>query len=150
MEEKFEKLIKKDEHQVFVLCCHAYFPFNFFRHPWFVLNDKGEISRWEIRHDINKKDQSHLFINNQPPFEGINKTFLISSKWQAQLIGSIEGEIAKEVITFIKNSKENYSYIKKYFLSGPNSNTYVKWVLDKYPEFKIKLSWRFIGKSYKM
>lgn len=146
---KFEKLIKKDEYQVFVLCCPAYFPFNFFRHPWFVLNDKGKISRWEVRHSINKKDQSHLFVDNQPPFEGINKTILINSKWQTQLIGSIEGEIAKEVINYIKNTKENYISFNKYNWNGPNSNTYVESILNKFPEFKIKLSSRFIGKNFK-
>lgn len=146
---EFEKLIKKDEYQVFVLCCPAYFPFNFLRHPWFVLNDKGKISRWEVRHSINKKDQSHLFVDNQPPFEGINKTVLINSKWQAQFMGNIEGDIAKEAINYIKNTTENYIYCNKYNLSGPNSNTYVRWILDKFPEFKIKLPWRFIGKNYK-
>ena len=146
---EFEKLIKKDEYQVFVLCCPAYFPFNFFRHPWFVLNDKGKISRLEVRHSINKKDQSHLFVDNQPPFEGINKTILVNNKWKAKLLGSVEGDIAKNVIEYIKNTQINYPYKNKYCWNGPNSNTYVRWILDQFPEFKIKLSARFIGKNYK-
>jgi hypothetical protein len=148
--EEFEKLINKEEYQVFVLCCPAYFPFNFLRHPWVVISKKGGISRWEIRHDINKENGTHLFINNQPPFEGINKTIFVTSKWNAKLLGFVEGDVAKNVIDYIEKSKENYPYLNKYSGCGPNSNTYIQWILNKFPEFKINLSWRFIGKSYKM
>jgi len=146
--EKFEKLIDKNKYQVFIFYCSAYFPFNFFRHPWVVLNDKGDISRLEIRHYINKENKTHLFINNQKIFEGINKTIFIKSKWRANLLDFIEGEVALSIIYFIEKSKENYPYINKYFSCGPNSNTYIQWILNKFPEFKIKLSWQFIGKNY--
>jgi len=149
-EEKFEKLIDKEKNQVFIMCCPAYFPFNFFQHPWVVINKKGELSRWEIRHNLNKENQMHLYINNQPPFEGINKTIFIKSKWKASLLGFVEGEVALNAINFIEKSKENYHYLNKYSGGGPNSNTYVQWILNKFPDFNIKLSWRFIGKSYKM
>jgi len=148
--DKFEKSINKDKYQVFIMCCPAYFPFNFFRHPWIILNRKGDISRWEIRYNPNKKNGTHLFINNQLPFEGINKTVFIKSKWNAILLGLIEEDIALDVIDFIEKSIESYPYINKYTGCGPNSNTYIQWILNKFPEFKIKLSWRFIGKSYKI
>ena len=57
---QFEKLIDKNKYQVFVFYCPAYFPFNFFKHPWFVINKKGEISRYEIRDAFNKKNNSYL------------------------------------------------------------------------------------------
>ena len=50
----FEQLEKNDEYQVFVFDSSAYFPFNFARHPWFILNKKGVISRWEVRQERNK------------------------------------------------------------------------------------------------
>ena len=146
----FEDLVDKEKYQVFIFSFPAYFPFNFFRHPWFVLNKKGEISRWEIRHFINKENGTYLYVNNQKPFEGINKSIFVKSKWKACFIGSIEGEIALSAIEFIKKSKDNYPYVNKYMGYGPNSNTYVQWVLNKFPEFKIKLSWRFIGKNFKV
>lgn len=149
----FENLIKKDKYQVFVFCCPTYFPFNFARHPWFVVNKNGEVSRWEIKHTRNKKDKNYLFINNQPLFQGINITFFVKRFWKAKMLGYIEGDensVANKTVEFIENSKKNYPYCDKYSFLGPNSNTYVQNVLNKFPEFKIKLGWRFIGKSYKV
>jgi hypothetical protein len=145
----FVDLVDKDEYQVFVLCCPAYFPFNFFRHPWFVINKKGEISRWEVQHFLNKENKSYLYKNFRKPFEGIEMTFFIKRKYKANLLGSLDGPIAEKVIKCIEDSQSNYPYRNKYSLIGPNSNTYIQWVLDQFPEFKIKLSFRFIGKNYK-
>lgn len=33
-----------------------------------------------------------------------------------------------------------------YKLTGPNSNTYTQWVLNKFPEWDIKLPWNAFGK----
>lgn len=152
-EDSFQSLINKDKYQVFILDCPAYFPINFAKHPWFVLNKKGEISRWEIRHILNKKNSSHLFVNNQPPFQGINVIFFIKKYfWKVKFLAMIEGDensIAKKAIDFIESSKDNYPYYNRYFGIGPNSNTYVQNVLNNFPEFNIKLSWRFIGKDFK-
>lgn len=147
---KFDNLIDKDKYQVFVFCCPAYFPFNFFRHPWFVINKKGEISRYEIRDTFNKKNHSYLLINNQPPFEGITKTFFVDKKWDATLLGSVEGDIAQKIIMTIEYTPSEYPYCNNYSGVGPNSNTYLRWVLNKFPEFKIHLSWRFIGKDFRV
>jgi len=146
----FENLINKDKYQVFIMYCPAYLPFNFFRHPWLVVNKKGEISRWEIRHSINKEKQTHLFINNQKPFEGINKTIFIKSRWGASLLCLVEDDVAMKIISLIENTEKSYPYCNNYYFNGPNSNTYLQWVLNNFPELKIKLSWRFIGKNYKI
>lgn len=145
---KFENLIDKNKYQVFVFCCPAYIPFHFFRHPWFVINKKGEISRYEIRHTLNKTNNNHLFINNQPPFEGIQKTLFVKEKWEASLLGSVEGDLAHKMIVAIEYTPQEYPYCHNYSGIGPNSNTYLQWILNKFPEFKIKLSWRFIGKDF--
>lgn len=147
---KFDNLIDKDKYQVFVFCCPAYFPFNFFRHPWFVINKKGEISRYEIRHYINKRNNSYIFINKQPPFEGINKTLFVNKKWDASLLGSIEDDLAQKIIMTIEYSPSEYPHRNNYSGLGPNSNTYLQWVLNKFPEFKVQLSWRFIGKDFRV
>ena len=149
--ENFENLINKNKYQVFVFCCPALFPFSFAKHPWFVLNKKGEIHIYEIA-DF-KTNFSHLNKDTRPFFRGIEyvRSFKIFSK--AKLLGFIEGEessVAQEAVEFIENSEKNYPYCKKYFLLGPNSNTYVQWVLNKFPEFNIKLSWKFIGKNFKI
>lgn len=146
--DQIKEKIDKNKNQVFILCCPAYFPFNFFRHPWLVLNKKGVISRWEVRHSAHTGTKNHLFVNNQSPFEGINKSFFIKSKWKPKLLKKVEGELAEEIISFVENSKENYPYVYKYKGVGPNSNTYIQWVLNKFSDIDLKLSWRFIGKQY--
>ena len=146
--EKFEELINKDEYQVFVFCCPAYFPFNYFRHPWFVLNKKGEISRWEVHQKFNKLNSCHLYINNQKPFVGIRKSFFLNRYWESSFLGNINGDTAKKAIELIQCSVINYPFCKKYSYFGPNSNTYLQWILNKFPDFKIKLSKRFIGKDF--
>jgi hypothetical protein len=72
--------------------------------------------------------------------------------WRPRLLGSLEGQdgsTAERVIRFVEASKDKYPYLDKYFLLGPNSNTYVQWVLDKFPEFNIRLGRFFIGRNYK-
>jgi hypothetical protein len=152
-DQSFENLINKDKYQVFLFYCPVSFPLNFAMHPWFVLNKKGILSRYEIKRTKNEK--GYFYINNAPPFEGFPVIYLFFSNFlfKSNLLGKIEGDedsSAFKAIEFIENSEKFYPYCKKYFLPGPNSNTYVQWVLDKFPEFNIKLNWRFIGKNYKI
>src|SRR3989344_8628629 len=71
--ENFSNLVNKDKYQVFVLGCRAHFPFGFFRHAWFVVNEKGKLWRIEVRHYKNKSapELGHLFLDVLPPFDGI-------------------------------------------------------------------------------
>ena len=149
---EFENIIKKDKYQVFIFACPAFIPFNFARHPWFVINKKGEIHRYEIG-DI-KINNSYLHVDVFPPFRGIEYTRLIKNHfWKAKTLGLIEGDensIAERIIKFIEDSNNNYPYCNKYYLLGPNSNTYAQNVLNKFPEFRVKLNWRFVGKNFKV
>lgn len=154
--QNFENLINKDKYQVFVFYGPTSFPINLARHPWFVLNKKGEISRWEVMHFKSKNDKSleYIHLNERPPFHGnyiIYPSKLLNSK--TKLMGYIEGDEesnAKKAIEFIENSTQTYPYYDRYNFLGPNSNTYLQNVLNKFPEFNIKLSWQFIGKNYKI
>jgi len=154
VEQDFFNLIKEDKYQVFVLACRAHVPLGFFYHSWFVTNKKGLASRWEVRHFKNKekKDWGYLYLNSQSPFQGVG-VFRYSKKHfrVVNLLGFIEGgegSTAQQAIEYIEKSKETYAYLSKYSLIGPNSNTFVEWVLDRFPEFNIKLPWRFLGKEY--
>jgi hypothetical protein len=150
--QNFEGLIKTDKYQVFVFCCPALIPVNFARHPWFVLNKKGEVSRYEINYL--KKNNSYLLKDCLPPFQGIEyASFIKNHFWKAKLLGFIEGDedsVAQKAIEFIENSQNTYPHCDKYRLWGPNSNTYAQNILNKFPEFNIHLSWRFIGKNFKI
>lgn len=153
--EQFQKLLKPDNLQVFLMICPGNIPFNFARHPFFVVNKRGVLSRWELlfRWDKQEPDWGHIHLNFLPPFQGIG-VFPFQKKfyWKADSIGSVEGEedsTAKQIIDFLEKSPYTYPFRNHFFLTGPNSNTYVQWVLDHFPEFNVKLPWNSFGKDYK-
>ena len=155
--ENLEKLLQNDRNQVFLFTCAATVPFMFARHPWFVVNRKGVISRWEIFWQANKSTENcwqHLHKNFYPPFQGIEKFFFTNDYfWKhVKLVGSVEGDsgsIAERMADFLERSPERYPFCNTYALRGPNSNTYVQWVLDAFPDARLSLPWNAIGKSFK-
>ena len=154
--EDFNKLVKKDRFQVFLFTCSASMPLSFARHYWFVCVKKGQISRWEVlfRKNRCKTSWGHLHLNFLTPFKGIEIIpFYEKFFWKARLAGYIDGKadsIAKKMVNFIENSNKNYPYCYKYSLTGPNSNTYIQWVISHFSEFKLTLSWNSFGKHYKI
>jgi hypothetical protein len=151
----FKNLIKKDSYQVFLFSSPAHIPLSVFIHPWFVINKKGVISRFEVRYKYNRNQPNlgHIHVNNLPPFSGIEVfSFLNHPYWNASLIGTLEGgggSPAHKMCEFIEKSQFTYKDKNKYFLFGPNSNTYVQWILDNSPEFTAKLPWNALGNNYK-
>lgn len=151
----FQKLVKQSGYQIFLFICPASIPFNFAIHPWFVCVKNGEISRWEVRYTKNKLNPDigkHLHQNFLPPFSGINMITNVTKWffWDAKLLGHIEGgenSAAENMYNFIEKSKDKYPYRNKYLLWGPNSNTYVQWVLNRFPNFPAKLPWNAFGKQ---
>ncbi len=145
-----EKLIKKDDYQVFVLCCPANLPFVFAVHPWIVCNEKGCVSRWEVLFRSNKdKTWGHLHLNHFSSFSGIEiLPFFERWVWGSKLLKVVEGDAAKMMIDFVKLSRDNYPH-KNYSLTKKNSNTYVQWVLNNFPEIKLKLPWNAFGRNGK-
>jgi len=152
--EEFDKLIDKNKYQVFVFTCRAVLPFFFARHPWFVINKKGMISRWDVNFRKNrcKTAWNHLHKNLLPPTQGIAVIpYLDKIFWKSKLLDYKEGQensVISKAVNFIENSNNSYPYCNEYRLLGPNSNTYAQWVLNKFPELNIKLPWNSIGKNY--
>jgi len=150
----FGKLLKKDKYQVFFFSCPAMIPFNLGLHYWFVINKKGKISRWEIlsRKNLAKKSWGHIHLNILPPTKGLKKFKFSKKYWDSKLENFIEGNknsLAKKMMDFIEKSPKQYKYKNKFNLVfGPNSNTFIQWILDKFSESNFKLSWRAIGKNY--
>ena len=150
--QEFENLINKDKYQVFIFSCPVNLLVGFARHPWFVLNKKRKTSRWEIMW-FKEVNGTYLHKNTQFLFQDFYISFFIKKYfWKAKLLAYIEGNensVAQKAIEFIEDSRKNYPYCNKYsFIIGPNSNTYAQWVLNRFPEFNIKLSWNFIGKRF--
>ena len=140
------------KHQVFLYICPGNLPFSFAPHPWFIINKQGIVTRWEVlfRKLQHKTKWGHLYMNLFPPFQGIEIIpFVEKYFWTAKLLGQIEGATAAKIAEFIEKSPSLYPYCEKYFLAGPNSNTYAQWILDNCPEFQVKLPWNSIGSRYK-
>ncbi len=153
-EQIFNKLIKKDKYQVFLFGSKCTIPILFANHPWFVVSKKGRISRWEVLMipEGCKSSWNHLHLNFLPPTTGINIIpYNLNYRWQSKLLGMIEGtksSLVKKVIDVIENSPTNYPFNKKYSLFSPNSNSYVQWVLNQFPETNLNLPWNSFGKQY--
>ena len=148
--EEFEKLIDKDKYQVFIVRSPASLPFIFSVHPQLVVNKKGEISRYEIRHYFSK-DNTYLHIDAQPPFQGLPLVWPVQKFFQrASLVKMIEGDEnskAKQLADVIENSRKSYPFLRKYAFLGANCATYVAWAINNFPEIEVKLPWNAIGKN---
>ena len=152
----FEKILNKSEYQVFLFTSNAVFPFHFAKHPWFVINKKGEITRWEIFQTPKKEHKQkwwHIHKDYHSPLSWIEKySFSKSYFWNNKFIWYVEWDknsYVLDMIKLIESSPEKYLYLNKYSLTGPNSNTYVQWILNKFPESKLTLPINSFGKNYK-
>lgn len=143
--------INKNKYQIFICTSPASFPFSFARHPYIVCNEKGKISRYEVLYfKVNNKNLNKNYYSLKKPFRGVEVILGVNNflYWRGKVIYKFEGVIAKKMIFFVKESLRTYPYLGKYKLSGPNSNTYVQWVLDNFPETKASLPWNCFGKNY--
>lgn len=112
-------------------------------HYWFVIITADTSERWEIWQSQNQGRISwgHLHQDLMPVSQGVgNGGSWVEKIWQ--------GKEADKLVNIIWESPQNYqyNYIYRYY-PGPNSNTYVQWVL-KQAGINHRLSWKGIGKSY--
>ncbi len=150
-----EKRINPDNVQVFLFSCPALISLGIARHHWFVVNKKGNLSRWEvlIEQDCCGISWGHLHNNHENIFKGtglVGLRFNIFPKVRCDgLIEGGYGSVADKMARFIEDSNNTYPYCYEYSIFGPNSNTYIKWVLDHFPEFLVRLPWNAIGRGHK-
>jgi len=155
-ETEFSKLIDKDKYQVFLFSSPVPIPMNFAVHTWFVINLKGEINRWEFgqfRGSPYKNGIGNL-KNFFSPIDGMNKFFWKREpRFNSKLIDYIEGDedsLANRMAIFIEEYSNSYPLKTKYVLTGPNSNSFVQWILNKFPDANLQLPFNAIGKGYKV
>lgn len=175
-EKEFKKHVKKNQYQVFLFSCPTPIPYNFARHCWFVVNNKGKINRWELlnsnrvvrtpkdiytrdyatqrRMKIISKNKGHVYQDILPFTKGMNKYHWKPRPLsEGSLIKTIEGNeksLAYKMILYIEKNAFKYEHKDHYKMLGPNSNTFIQWIIDKFPKSGFKLSWRAIGKNYKV
>ncbi len=142
-----------DEYQIFIFTCPAQRPFNFVIHPWIVAVNNGVITRWEIVHRKYKGKERFGYVYKNfysNPTQGLKKSIYEIDNWNVKIIGSVSGNkesLSKRIIDLVE-SPSAYPYKDKYKFFGPNSNTYVSWILQQFPESNIKLPWNAFGKNY--
>ncbi len=151
-----EKLLNPEAYQVFLMVNPS--RALIFTHPWFVVNRKGEISRWAIGRSSIDGNPRFGWINKNalPPFSGVPPFLFLGLQqpiWRGTLLGYVEGDkdsLAAQMAACIEKSKDSYPYRNTYAPSGPNCNTYIQWVLDQFPDCGFKLPWNSLGKDYRL
>jgi len=153
---EYFQLIDKSKYQVFLFSSPVPIPLNFAVHTWFVINLKGEINRWEFGRFRGSPHKNGIGIlkNFFTPTEGMNIFFWKRNpRFDSKLIGFIEGDeksVANSLAVFIEKHSNSYPLKTKYGLTGPNSNTFVQWILNKFPDANMKVPGNAIGKRYEV
>ena len=113
-------------------------------HNWFVIDDCGEQTRWEVWQTANVicndfgESWDHLHRDLLPPTQGVGNG-------AAYLLKVWNDDTAYQLIQRIRSSPVKYPWCSKYrYWPGPNSNTYVQWVLLG----EHKLGRKALGKHY--
>jgi hypothetical protein len=149
----FANLLGRDKYQVFLMHSICNFPAWFAPHYWLVINEKGNATRYEGRFVINR-DGKTIHKDAFGLTEGLGVFgFQDKPRWPSRMdyhIGGDEGSPACRMVNLIKGSERDYPFINKSKATGPNSNTYIKWILDQVPEFEAKLPWNAVGKGYRV
>lgn len=90
----------------------------------------------------------YLHINTASVFEGLAIIlFLKRPKWTWKILGTASGQLAKIIIEAIKRSEQEYPHLQSYKLTGPNSNTYTQWVIEKFSKWNVVLPRNAFGKK---
>ena len=112
-------------------------------HGWFVTYDPddGAVDRWELWQapDVGGISFGHVHNNLSSPETGLGNQ-------EAFIIAELIGPEARAVIEFIEQQSPFYPCRDAYFLLGPNSNTYLQWVLDN-TGWDVELPPSAIGKD---
>ncbi|MDH5561828.1 MAG: DUF3750 domain-containing protein [Deltaproteobacteria bacterium] len=148
-------LIKTPHPQLWVLSSPIDIPLHLLAvHCWIVTKDRlGIINRWEVWHrpSVCKTSWGHVHQNLFPPETGIIKLpFFLKGKatWPASLIGHLDGDQAEFLGGFLLSKAKDYPEKDHYRYLGPNSNSFVQWVLNQLPEAQIRLPKKALGKNY--
>lgn len=109
-------------------------------HHWFVVKHDSQTTRWEVWQSVGAGGtyRGHLHKDLMEPYVWPHKDEPIChQRWH--------GELAIQLCERIEASPENYPWCHVYrYWPGPNSNTYVQWVLQQ----DYRLGWRAAGKHY--
>jgi hypothetical protein len=132
-------------------------PLTLAQHLWFVISDDECASRYEVIAPLYAKSDNLVLINYFPLYTGFCRSFFddifhprVRSK--AVLLYTITGSnnsTAHKLFQQIVASPDTYPANKRYRLwPGPNSNTYVAWILQQVPEINFQLPFCAFGARF--
>lgn len=125
-------------------------------HHWFAVKHKNEIRRVEVlgllSNTTQEGNKAGLTYSQEDFFEGLHSNplkylspFILSSRFETFNTGIIKGNkgsLAHKLSQFILYKSWEYPFLDRYEpypSEGPNSNTYISWVLEQVPKAKQKL-----------
>ena len=113
----------------------------FAEHHWLLVYQEPQVSRWEVWQDPDMGGESwgHVHRNLLEPTSGVgNGPGRVLKRWTQ--------EKAIALIERIESSPQVYPWRDRYrYWPGPNSNTFVQWVLGQ----QHQIGWRGFGKRYR-
>lgn len=160
MREDLQKQVRDDCYQVFVLDTPIYLPLSMFRHAFIVTNDHGKLTRWEVlfrRFDIPVR-WGYVHQDFLHPWRGLDyfpiSFFGHQRVFDPRCLGVVQGDgetsLAGRMVTFMHDHASDYEYKSRYnAVLGPNSNSFVQWFLDHFPDANIELPALAVGRGYK-
>jgi hypothetical protein len=114
-------------------------------HYWFVVFDSrtGDCERWEVwqTKDAGGRSFGHVHCNLKEPGAGVGGgPARISAEWR--------GEEAAKIQAVLNKTEDLYPHRDRYLpWPGPNSNTFVAWVLRE-AGIAFALPWKALGKDF--
>lgn len=153
-EESLNSLIDKSQNQVFLLSSPIPFPFGMVVHAWFVTQVGGEVHRYEFGKFKNSPNPKGIGLlkNYFKSTTGMNRYWWQHrDRYPSKLIEVISGDeksVAARMIAFLDVHSDKYPHKNIYRYLGPNSNTYVSWVLKHFPESGLKLPVSAVGRNH--
>ncbi len=115
-------------------------------HYWLTVLDAGtgRCERWEVwqSKDAGGTSVGHLHCNLKGPDEGVGGG-------RAKVHAEWHGEQASRIHSILRETGKTYPHCHAYLpWPGPNSNTFVAWVLEK-AGIDFTLHWKALGQGYR-
>ncbi len=151
MDRSIWEIIQKIVMEVSLYSSICSFPFIFARHCWLVIEEDKMTERYEIFHFKNhNRNFGYMSINRFAPDSWIERIHGWNyGNWKWKFLGKFTKTTAKKIAKITRDSFYNYKNKHSYrIFPGPNSNTYIQWILDQVPECDLKLPWNAFGKKF--
>ena len=155
----------EENYRITIYSSPLFFPLWFVVHTHIVVEHDGETNRFEVlgRTPLAKKENAvngHLYKDVLKADTGLyvicatSATSGIGPRWKTSKCGRVTGgenSVAHAMCKFFETGTvQQYPYCKNYkMVMGPNSNTFTQWVIDQFPEAKLKLPMNAWGKGFK-